>query len=828
MTTKPSPVPSKNALRALRHLAYSSPTVFVGAVGSICGLALLNHEARQRIKLAEEIVRTKRTIQSVSNGRGQAHIARMCEAAERGEDFTLRTDAESKRRRARHRSTVPLDERILGEEDIITLQQSLQRLSHQRRSKPQDPEWSTTESSTRPQEIEKGLSTAQPTHTPRRAPVEYWQPSNHGVKKYSFRNDALNTVASTHTPRRFQPSRRNTVSAERIRAATLVPVRRESHQVYARQNRQYVTESRRRVSSVTSPRLSPAQASAEHDEIKDDFPDIFTDPEHFPEPFTTPSEFSHRLTPDPRYVDRRRRAGDEADPPGHSHEFEVPEEDSQDRDFDSTLQHLFADATSHDDPYSDLRSSEDQLREGILPEAALDTDVSHRPPEASSTEPDMTNIVGDEAFQNWPISPVSDEAGVRDAGLNEDVLAFDADTEQVLDGNYRQFFASQHRDIYHSLGTSKQTLGIEHLQASNGKSDNDQAASVPFMPKLINPIPMWRVLQTAHKRLYMFLAASEPESTSLSAQAEERIQALARKLNLEEAEVMLEAIANDTNPFKAHNAITRCLDTKTSTGNTMAEILYYTFFFRGRFWLINLPCKRLALELLKNEDTAARAGFVLFPPMLDDSDPMETGPAIQTSHRRAAQYLSWFCNNNADPVAWVVECRKVVKVTRMRGEVLHDKIIAPVLRHLVQVGQRRWAQQFLYEMQNTGNLKSTFVSYNIILAGHAAAGDWMAVTRMLEEVHTPGLSRYRATGFSLLFGKVFEEFIRQKSLDEAYDYMMYATGNLGLIPTSTVSMTLVTACLQQSRYDLIQDWIEYMEQHHPRVESGTATDYSAW
>lgn len=118
MSSSPNPVPSRNALRALRNLAFAHPAVFAGAVGSACCTAAVSCEIQRRVRLAEKLVATKRTLRSISDGKGNARVARMCEAAERGENFLLDQSPAQRRRRRRVRnhSTAPAQRH--DEEDL--------------------------------------------------------------------------------------------------------------------------------------------------------------------------------------------------------------------------------------------------------------------------------------------------------------------------------------------------------------------------------------------------------------------------------------------------------------------------------------------------------------------------------------------------------------------------------------------------------------------------------------------------------------------------------------------------------------------------------------
>ena len=96
MSSNPPIVPSRNALRALRRLAYGGSTI-IGAIGSLFTVAGVSYDTQRRVHLAERLIETKRTIRSVSNSNGAAHVARMFEAAEKGEDFGLNTTRSQRR-----------------------------------------------------------------------------------------------------------------------------------------------------------------------------------------------------------------------------------------------------------------------------------------------------------------------------------------------------------------------------------------------------------------------------------------------------------------------------------------------------------------------------------------------------------------------------------------------------------------------------------------------------------------------------------------------------------------------------------------------------------
>ncbi len=95
MLTKPPLVPSKHALKVLRQLALAGSTV------AAVGVVTVSYEVHRRIRLAEQRLETKRQIRAISGGKGEAYIARVIEAAENGEDFSIQAMREQRIRERR-------------------------------------------------------------------------------------------------------------------------------------------------------------------------------------------------------------------------------------------------------------------------------------------------------------------------------------------------------------------------------------------------------------------------------------------------------------------------------------------------------------------------------------------------------------------------------------------------------------------------------------------------------------------------------------------------------------------------------------------------------
>ncbi|KIX96842.1 uncharacterized protein Z520_07562 [Fonsecaea multimorphosa CBS 102226] len=115
-------VPSKNALRALRRLALSSPVLVASTLGGVCGIVTLNYEVNRRVRLAEQALESKKIIRALSHGRGANQLNAMIGAAERGEDFTLSTRSTKRKRKTSTRdfSAVALQEQSEHTHDMTT------------------------------------------------------------------------------------------------------------------------------------------------------------------------------------------------------------------------------------------------------------------------------------------------------------------------------------------------------------------------------------------------------------------------------------------------------------------------------------------------------------------------------------------------------------------------------------------------------------------------------------------------------------------------------------------------------------------------------------
>lgn len=248
MTSSATPVPSRNALRALRNLAFSHPAIFAGAVGSACCTAAVSCEIQRRVRLAEKLVATKRTLRSISDGKGKARVAQMCEAAERGENFLLdqRSAQRRRRRRVRHHSTAAAWQEDGEEQDhpvvqtqwkepdagppravidgpnVVNNNNATGRPSRSTKG-TQIPAWARGA----PQAYTSKLDTA--SHIPHRGAIP--DPPSTGVSE-SYLKGAATHAWTIDSQRQY-----NSVSAEKVRAASMKVLKPRDYHIYGRKSR---------------------------------------------------------------------------------------------------------------------------------------------------------------------------------------------------------------------------------------------------------------------------------------------------------------------------------------------------------------------------------------------------------------------------------------------------------------------------------------------------------------------------------------------------------------------------------------------------------------
>ncbi|ERF69268.1 hypothetical protein EPUS_03972 [Endocarpon pusillum Z07020] len=218
MLAKPLLVPSNDALRVLRQLAFAGSTIATVAV------VTLNYNIHHRIRLAEQCLETKKQIRALSNGNREAHMARVIEAAENGQDFTIQAMREQRSRVRRFKPS------------LLTSSGSQSSGAHESGNSPmpQGGESSHHKRERTAQKIRRAtvtMTSTAPTHVYGR-PMRYRKPTRSWPDVESEKAKALDTQAPPAGKDRLYTKREDV--AEKIKRATMAMTSTAPVHVYGR------------------------------------------------------------------------------------------------------------------------------------------------------------------------------------------------------------------------------------------------------------------------------------------------------------------------------------------------------------------------------------------------------------------------------------------------------------------------------------------------------------------------------------------------------------------------------------------------------------------
>lgn len=787
MAPKSSIVPSKAALRALRRLTLSTPGIFVGAVGGVCGLATLNYDTHRKVQVAEKIIDTKRAIRSVSNGRGALHLANMFEAAERGEDFTLSAGRIHRGKRKKRYSTVAPQLEDEGSYNAEVPQLGSWRQDNESRQ--------TAETST---VVERGSAlirrvpssahrTRDPDHEARFPPsqthpgdrrriskshtqnilidngepqslssiqrlLEEFDPGEPGPQfsSHPLRWDSRSLATSPaarqgaknggpvrpeHTPSEpktgsgailFSTRERNDRIAQKITAATMQQHKLETHTVYGRPK---VTDDQTAtgLADCVQSWLRPLQRTSDHGGTQRRGQDSF-------QPVVSRSK----------------------QPIAHGNASE---------------------------------SSNTRLANGEP--AIKDQDARPSPILRSAVAVDPSREVTD---------------GGRYAGTElhfpESTIPFPGTaTESDFSQRKHQFIAhagarADHTDLKDSVSDDLTRLRafLPHGSSRQDKGP-DLAASTAYasltVPQLEGLVDA-KKLEQIKKQIYDILLSP--------GQFEPRRRARALWVAT----------------MKAFSATNKEADW------AMLELLYYEFRHYFPSHISPVPVRRLARYLLATGHESSRLRGALFPHNHQDGHLSDRDACLTVNH-----YLSEFCQDCPDAESQVAELGKIILVAESAGAPMSEHLIVPVIRSLCAMGDLTRAQSVVDEMATLHGVPITFYTEDLLVIGYAAAGNWAHVEDALDRLHRKGLSRSQPIQFSTLFKDVFEHYVAQHSLAQSYDFLVFAVRYWGLVPTSFISTRFIKACIKDARYDFIQEWVQAVRESFPQVDIGTSNHVAA-
>ncbi|EXJ83879.1 hypothetical protein A1O1_07507 [Capronia coronata CBS 617.96] len=781
-------VPSKNALRALRHLALSTPSVLVGTVGSICGVAALSYETCRRVRVAEKIVETKRILRSVSSGRGPAQLDALFEAAERGEDFTLQSRSTRKKRRkpgVRSLSTAAAphhsdDNYKSRPHDIVTEpdNQSVHYPRHQSAlgghvSSDQAYKAATITTRRVPGPTFRKVAIASKEEHGRPHQRVYNHPTSPDQAKAKNFPGCVERWLTQGTAESKGDKVVPGVSAASNQVSTSVAV--EPDDGYN------ATENCQDTVSINN-LVSKAQNAAQSYNTRS--PKVSTD---------DTLEAS-------RGVSRRSTAS----LPGH------PASDVPLSRISGNLQ----------PPPNEFRVSVEKLRSQDSHSSQRNASASspagvslHTPPSAHR-RPNRPKVVA---------SKSADQSRVHKHGLSWTPLLypFGAAVDESPNGSH------------HQAGPSDLDLK-RYLSETKNKRSEDQVSGFSIPHHLVMSDADEPMEQALRDYLGAIKGAPRPSSlppaSSAANDATQTVdqETLSRLMNfIHPSTRRLSKLAQ----FRRWTAVLRHEIQKDGSPDwLMAEAVFHAA--RGLFSpgdALSRPVFDLLRHLLSTEASYERARAILFP---TDRLAWDNGVAGRHAKDHATdlptKYLTLFCEQVQDYSVCIEEMAKVIKIAQRSGQEPSEQFAMPVLRAIVRAGDIEAARSLLDELDSIYELRNTQRLWGEYAVWNAGAGNWEEAQWILDRMQETGYSRHQPEQYASIFHRMLLHYLSKNTAHRTFGFAINAIKYTGLIPTGRTSRTIICACIREHRYDLVYEWSRLVSEAFPRLTSGFMTANGAW
>ncbi|KIW51651.1 hypothetical protein PV05_10351 [Exophiala xenobiotica] len=781
MASQPPIVPSKNALRALRRLALSPPTIIVGAIGSICGVATLNYETRRRVHLAEQIVETKRILRSVSSGTASARLNEMFEAAERGDDFTLQAQHAKKRKKrngARHFSTAAAT-RPTQEDESNTAQQVLH-------SREQDSSHGHSTSHDHGQinllkghkSIPHGATQAaegikQDGGFVPSADAEFQyrttKPDSGASKSISGICRRVPTAKSLHLPKSSQA---HAISPS---AQTLI--------------KKYPSQGRRQ----------PKKTEPEMSDIE----------KYLLKQGLLPSPIAKETGKEMDQEDRRSGSQPSCSSDAHGTYVNHIAQDLQPSKHAShaTPRTTYSLGNTEGDAYTHFATSENSEESQSLllyPELNEFARSHHTSPIRHYLPPYMASAV--------PLS----RSCVRWHSVKSNSLS----AEETRSSDLKAYILGR------ADSQRNQAAWPSYNVYDFGDNDTDRAVDEALKIHLRHA-RKFGGYQPKPSRIFES-PVPDAGSDGFKSIPHYVLDYLAKAVNprtyldVKNFILPVQFSSTEEEALRRWLAAMRHFTQRDSPDWAMAEALFYSFrFYFGPDNLFNPPVARLISHLLSSAPKSESIQEILFPSTVPE------GTSSDVYHSLAFRYLTFFCEGNSDK-ACIEELAKIHKLAKRSNMGHKDNFFVPVMRKALRSEDPDQTDALMHAIETTYPQSVAPHIWGQCALWYASHGKWQDVQAMLDRIHATGYSRHRSVLYGTLYHKLLLRYLEKNNATQAFSFLVNGIKYAGLIPIHTISTTLICACVKERRFELVTEWIRLIREAFPRVKLGFDLERDAW
>ncbi|KAI1622944.1 hypothetical protein EDD37DRAFT_651136 [Exophiala viscosa] len=764
MASQSPVVPSKNALRALRRLALSPPTIVIGTLGSVCGVLTLNHETRRRVHLAEQIVETKRILQSVSSGTAAARLNDMFDAAEKGEDFTLRAQHAKKRRKAD--GTRPFSTTAIPESDGTS---NIDTADHVRATNRQPR--SSHERDSHRLAIDPSLAMEK-------------------LTLHDIHADVVSKIiVASKQPHKYSghPVYGRPSPPEQVAGHLPGAVRKRPKEI----PRVVDSVSRRKASSLALSSLRkavPEHASEPNGALKSgSLKDLRIARNVVSKGFHSYSAAAFQGT------SIRRLASPSY---AYSETAVSPRKGLSGPEHSARQEYIKANIEAHPVSKTGRSDQEDTDYADTHPEP-VSTDqyatAQQIPPGYVSWRPYRT-VSGMPRGRRWyRVRVTSPLSGEPDHDLKSYLAQTDPQQSQMDSDKWPALCVADF--VSRGIDDDTDQALKEHLHETQDLEIDPDSHKIFEGNYMVPRNIVEHMTETADRKAFVSIKAFIlPPDEDLTYE-----ESLRRWL-----------------------AAMRYYTQGNVRQWAMAEAVFHSFRFQFEPEdIVSPPVLELVRHLLATARHSDRVHQVLFPSTVPN------GLDNVAFHNLPFQYLTTICETNNDTDC-IQELAKVRFVATRTGFEQKLNLFIPFIQKRLRQNDAEEASALADVLAPVYGKASAPRIWAECALWHSTHGNWNDVQEILELIHTSGYPRTRPIYYAMLFHKLLLRYLATNSAVRSFGFLIEGIKYAGLQPMHMISTTFICACVRERRFDLVSEWISMIHEAFPRAMSNFVEEKDAW